>query len=92
MQHQDNSNKKSELKWTNEFSYQNIVWYSAYLIEFRCTNDVTLRNFQYCNEIRLAKWKNMLTNQGWFITYICYIYSQQKTTGFQVCRLDPPVH
>ena len=47
IQSQDNSNKKLELKWTNECSDQNIVCDSVCLIAFRCTNYVKLRNFQY---------------------------------------------
>ena len=47
LQTHDNSNKKSEMKWLNEFLGQNIDWNSAYLMAFRCTNDVKLRNFQY---------------------------------------------
>ena len=46
LQIHDKSNKKSERKWTNEFLGQNIDWDSAYLMAFRCTNDVKLRNFQ----------------------------------------------
>ena len=45
MQSQDNSNKKSELKWKHTFSDQNIVWDYAYLMAFRCTNDAKLRNY-----------------------------------------------
>ena len=47
LQTHDNSNKKSEMKWTNEFLYHNIDWDSAYLMAFRCTIDVKLRKFQY---------------------------------------------
>ena len=46
LQTHDNSNKKSEMKWKNELLGQNIAWDSTYLMAFRCTNDVKIRNFQ----------------------------------------------
>ena len=35
LQTHDNSNKKSEMKWTNVFLGQNIVWDSAYVMAVR---------------------------------------------------------
>ena len=50
LQTHDNSNKKSEMKWTNKFLGQNIVWDSAYLMAI----DVKLRNFQYKYLMRIV--------------------------------------
>ena len=78
LQTHDNSNKKSEMKWTNEFLDQNIDWDSAYLMAFRCTNDVKLRNFQYKYLMRIVPNNRYLFKCKIAPTVLCDFCSMQE--------------
>ena len=45
---------KSQNEMNKRILGQNIVWDSVYLMAFRCTNDVKLRNFQYKYLMRIV--------------------------------------
>ena len=66
------------MKRTMEFLDQNIDWDSAYLMAFRCTNDVKLRNFQYKYLLRIVPNNRYLFNCKIAPTVLCDFYSMQE--------------
>ena len=66
------------MKLTNEFLGQNIVWDSAYLMAFWCTNDVKLRNFQYKYLMRIVPNNRYLFKCQIAPTVLCDFCSMQE--------------
>ena len=52
---------KSEIKWNEQFSNENLIWKNIYTVIFKTTNDIKLRNFQYKYLMRIIPTNQFLT-------------------------------
>ena len=71
---------KAEIKWNEQISDETLQWKTIYLIVFKSTNDIKLRNFQYRYILRIVPTNQFLTKCNIVGSALCEFCSMEIET------------